>query len=56
VMKDAETGQRGYLLTGEKSFLQPYNGSYQKAVETIEEFRQLTPDNPQQQANSSRVH
>ena len=24
-LKDAETGQRGYLLTGDKSFLDPYS-------------------------------
>ncbi|MCA1993007.1 MAG: CHASE3 domain-containing protein [Coleofasciculus sp. S288] len=30
--KDAETGQRGYLLTGRESYLQPYN----LAVKTIE--------------------
>ncbi|MGX8008142.1 CHASE3 domain-containing protein [Mesorhizobium sp. ORM8.1] len=29
--QDAETGQRGYLLTGEKSYLQPY----EHAVETL---------------------
>eukprot|EP01035_Chromulina_nebulosa_P062510 gene62510-85487_t len=29
--QDAESGQRGYLLTGEKSYLEPY----QKAVEAI---------------------
>ena len=26
-LKDAETGQRGYLLTGNKVFLQPYYGA-----------------------------
>ncbi|TGV73627.1 histidine kinase, partial [Mesorhizobium sp. M00.F.Ca.ET.158.01.1.1] len=29
--QDAESGQRGYLLTGEKSYLEPYR----KAVEAI---------------------
>ena len=24
-LKDAETGQRGYLLTGDDTYLQPYN-------------------------------
>src|SRR5206468_2837873 len=24
-LKDAETGQRGYLLTGEKKYLEPYD-------------------------------
>ncbi|HEX3801015.1 MAG TPA: response regulator [Verrucomicrobiae bacterium] len=29
-VKDAETGQRGYLLTGEESYLQPYTDALQK--------------------------
>ncbi len=33
VIKDAETGQRGYLLTGEDRYLQPYNDA-QAAVDT----------------------
>ena len=48
-MKDAETGQRGFLLTGNEEFLQPYNGSYQKAVNLIDDVQRLTADNPQQQ-------
>ncbi|HWD87384.1 MAG TPA: ATP-binding protein [Mucilaginibacter sp.] len=52
VMKDAETGQRGYLYTDDKEFLEPYTGSYQKALLAINEFRQLTTDNATQQANA----
>ena len=26
-MKDAETGQRGYLLTGKESYLEPYTAA-----------------------------
>ncbi len=55
IMKDAETGQRGYLLTGNEVFLDPYNGSYQKAVNTVNEFEQLTKDNPQQQLNAVKI-
>ncbi|RYY31291.1 MAG: response regulator [Chitinophagaceae bacterium] len=32
-LKDAETGQRGYLLTNDPQFLTPYNGSYDKLLE-----------------------
>ncbi|RYF95438.1 MAG: histidine kinase, partial [Chitinophagaceae bacterium] len=31
-MKDAETGQRGFLLTKDERFLAPYNGSYATAM------------------------
>jgi len=50
-MKDAETGQRGFLLTNNAEFLEPYNGSYQKAVNAANEVQQLTQDNPRQQQN-----
>ena len=48
---DAETGQRGFLLTHDVSFLQPYNGAYEKTTTTIAEVKGLTADNPQQQEN-----
>ncbi|RYG01482.1 MAG: histidine kinase, partial [Chitinophagaceae bacterium] len=31
-LKDAETGQRGYLLTGETKYLQPYEGAHERAL------------------------
>jgi len=55
IMKDAETGQRGYLLTGNEVFLEPYEGSYQKAVNAVADFQQLTKDNPQQQRNAVKI-
>lgn len=55
IMKDAETGQRGFLLTGDKDFLEPYNGSFQKAVNAIDEFQRLTMDNPVQQENGITI-
>lgn len=51
IMKDAETGQRGYLLTKQEEFLQPYNGAETKALKQIQEVRQFAADNPQQQQN-----
>jgi len=48
-LKDAETGQRGYLLTGEKDYLQPFEGSYSAAMKNIEKAESLTIDNPVQQ-------
>lgn len=44
-VKDAETGMRGYLLTGDSSYLEPY---YKGSTETWTHFRllrQLTADN-----------
>jgi len=47
-LKDAETGQRGFLLTGKNEYLEPYTGARNKALQTIQEVRTLTIDNPPQ--------
>jgi PAS domain S-box-containing protein len=41
-MKDADTGQRGYLLTGEKAFLQPYLAARDSVRGQLEKLRLLT--------------
>jgi PAS domain S-box-containing protein len=56
VMKDAETGQRGFLLTNRKQFLEPYNGAYQQANELVNQAALLTKDNPVQQRNMMEIH
>ncbi|TFF38539.1 sensor histidine kinase [Mucilaginibacter psychrotolerans] len=50
-MKDAETGQRGFLLTGHAKFLEPYNGAYKQAGDLGGQLQALTADNQVQQAN-----
>lgn len=54
-MKDAETGQRGYLLTLDPTFLEPYNGAQKKADNSYTKLRKLTIDNPTQQRNLAEV-
>ena len=48
--KDAETGQRGYLLTGEERYLEPYDQALKNIDGQTQELRHLTADNPRQQA------
>jgi methyl-accepting chemotaxis protein len=48
-LKDAETGQRGYLITGVDSYLEPYQSALPAIKRTIEAVRKLTADNPNQQ-------
>jgi signal transduction histidine kinase/DNA-binding response OmpR family regulator/CHASE3 domain sensor protein len=50
-LKDAETGQRGYLLTGENVFLDPTTGARAQAMSLINEVASLTSDNALQQNN-----
>ncbi len=40
-LKDAETGQRGYLLTGDESFLEPYHQAVARVDEEHARLRQL---------------
>jgi signal transduction histidine kinase/CheY-like chemotaxis protein/CHASE3 domain sensor protein len=51
VLKDAETGQRGFLLTSMEEFLQPYNGALGKAALLLNNVKQLTSDNSDQQVD-----
>lgn len=50
-VKDAETAQRGFLLTQDSFFLKPYYGAYEKVRTLISEIRGLTSANAQQQKN-----
>ena len=49
LLKDAETGQRGYLITGEESYLEPYNSASKLVYQEINTVMELTKDNAKQQ-------
>ncbi|GGK38882.1 hypothetical protein GCM10010124_34660 [Pilimelia terevasa] len=46
----AERGQRGYLLTGQGSYLVPYDRALPRIAGSLQELRTLTADNPHQQS------
>ena len=48
-LKDLETGQRGYLITGDEKYLEPYNAAHQAIDQKLQEIVALTNDNPAQQ-------
>ena len=50
-LKDAETGQRGFLLTGSKAFLTPYYGASDSAAMILKKVELDTKDNSIQQKN-----
>jgi PAS domain S-box-containing protein len=50
LLKDAETGQRGFLYTGEEQYLDPYKLALTQMDSHINSLAQLTSDNPRQQA------
>ena len=52
---DAEVGARGYLLTGQRSFLEPYAGARTSWRLHLDELRTLTADNDAQQERLARL-
>ncbi len=48
-MKDAETGQRGFVITGEERYLEPYSGAQAAVGQRVKTLRELTSDNLNQQ-------
>ncbi|MDQ7812359.1 CHASE3 domain-containing protein [Brevundimonas sp.] len=48
---DAETGQRGFLLTGRPEFLAPYNRAETSVPEQMAELERLTAGDPQLEAH-----
>jgi signal transduction histidine kinase len=45
-LKDAETGQRGFLLTGDETYLEPYTHALSALAADTSALRTLTRDNP----------
>jgi len=55
LMKDAETGERGFLLTGDEAYLAPYNSAIAALPGALKELKGLTSDNPRQQARCDEI-
>lgn len=49
LLVDQETGVRGYVITGEEEFLEPYNRGRAQLPNAIVRLNQLVFDNPEQQ-------
>jgi methyl-accepting chemotaxis protein len=54
-MKDAETGDRGYVITGDDSYLEPYNAAIAVIAPTMADLLKLTADNAEQQRRLATV-
>ncbi|KJH69932.1 PAS domain S-box protein [Aliterella atlantica] len=48
-LKDAETGQRGYLITADGNYLAPYSSASLEVNQELQIIRNLTANNPKQQ-------
>ncbi|MBP7335333.1 CHASE3 domain-containing protein [Niveispirillum sp.] len=52
---DQETGLRGYMLTADTSFLEPYNDGLRNFDTSFARISDLTKDNPEQQARLQEI-
>jgi PAS domain S-box-containing protein len=50
LMANAETGQRGYIYTGDPNYLQPYDLAATQLEPNIQRLSQLTADSPEEHA------
>jgi PAS domain S-box-containing protein len=48
-LQDAETGQRGFILTGDERYLDPYHAAAPAIELDFQQLRELTADNPRHQ-------
>jgi len=55
-LQDAETGQRGLLITGAPSYLEPYDEGVSAVGKRFGRLRELTRDNPEQQQRLDVMH
>ena len=52
---DAETGQRGYIITGEDPYLEPYHAGVAAAKTHLEKLRQLARENSTREQRFDRL-
>ncbi|WP_168166130.1 sensor histidine kinase [Bosea sp. PAMC 26642] len=53
--RDAETGQRGYLLTGDTTYLAPFTSGRAAALPELDALDKLVEDDPQQRDRISKA-
>jgi PAS domain S-box-containing protein len=56
VLTDAETAERGFVITGDVDYLNPYRKSLLDMEKTHQQLLQLTADNPAQQQRLRNLH
>ncbi len=55
-LDDAETGQRGYLLTGDETYLEPYLNAEKRLASELDQIRSVTMRDPQMADLARQLH
>ena len=56
LQSDMETGVRGYVITGDETFLAPFQVAEPQLAAQVQDLIQLTADNPAQTDRLKRIH
>jgi PAS domain S-box-containing protein len=54
-LKDAESAERGYIITGDERYLEPYHSAARAVPQTLASLLELTADNPRQPERVNRL-
>lgn len=54
-LKDAETGQRGYLITGDRSYLDPFEAANLRLTQDIAALKEITQHSPSDHAEVEAI-
>lgn len=54
LLKDTETGQRGFVITGDHRYLEPYNAALASVPQHLEQIRGLTAETRSRASSRSR--
>lgn len=54
-MNDAAVGVRGFVITGEEQFLEPYREAHRDVAQQLAELETMTSDNPRHQPRFARL-
>ncbi len=54
-VRKAETSQRGFLITGDPVFLDPFHGSFEESLAALAKVKENTADNPVQQVRCEQL-
>jgi PAS domain S-box-containing protein len=55
LLKDAETGQRGFVITGEEPFLDPYREALAQRASALDNLNELASENPALRGGVARL-
>ncbi len=55
LVADLETGMRGYLIAGEKPFLDPYRQGLERVQQELDELKEYSRDDPLQMARLQKI-